>query len=297
MSMSMLGGWAEAQRLKAAAMSDDIPVFYRGLEKTMDKRRSQHGLVVLRSRSDAAVDLSSNDFLSLTSSGSLRKAFLEELASHPDFQLGSTGSRLLDGNNTYIETVEKELAEFHGAEDALIVNSGYEANGAIFTAIPQPGDVIVYDELIHASVHDGMRHTLASDKAFFRHNSVESFVETLQSVKETHPRIRNGESTVLVAIESVYSMDGDISPVKELIDAAKSIFPDRNTVQFIIDEAHSTGVIGPKGAGLICRLGLEKEMAIRVHTFGKALGSHGGMLELPFTLFPAISILDIGNCS
>ena len=277
MSAEMLSGWWRAQEAQAPKM-DGAPVFLRNLERRLDKNRADHGLVTLRLRRNI-VDFSSNDFLSLTTSGMLRKAFLEELARHPDFQLGSTGSRLLDGNNTYIELVEKELAEFHGAEAAIIFNSGYEGNCAIFSIIPQHGDVIVYDELIHASVHDGMKHSLASAKVSFLHNDAASFREVLKSVKETQPSIKNGEGTVLISIESVYSMDGDISPVKELVKIAKELFPDGNA-QFVIDEAHSTGVIGPKGAGLISALGLEKEMAIRLHTMGKAMGSHGGKTQV-----------------
>lgn len=252
----------------------DAPVFYRNLEERLDKRRAEHGLVVLRPRRDM-VDFSSNDFLSLATSGLLRMAFFDELSHHPGFQLGSTGSRLLDGNNTYVETIEQELADFHGAETGIIFNSGYEANGAIFSTIPQPGDVIVFDELIHASVHDGMKHSLASSRISFRHNDPDSFRDVLMSVKESQPLIRDGEGSVLISIESVYSMDGDVAPVNEFVKIAKDVFPKGNA-QFIIDEAHSTGVIGPQGAGLISALGLEKEMAVRLHTFGKALASHGG---------------------
>lgn len=252
----------------------DAPVFFRNLEKRLDIRRAEQGLLILRSRRDV-VDFSSNDFLSLAATGLLRTAFFEELARHPDFRLGSTGSRLLDGNNTYIETVEQEIADFHGAECAVIFNSGYEANGAIFSAIPQPGDVIVYDELMHASVHEGMKQSDASAKVSFAHNDPDSFLDVLMSIKESHPLIRKGERTVLISIETVYSMDGDIAPLKEFVKIAKDVFPKGNA-QFIIDEAHSTGVLGPQGAGLVAALGLEKEMVIRMHTYGKAMASHGG---------------------
>ncbi|EME79087.1 uncharacterized protein MYCFIDRAFT_34548 [Pseudocercospora fijiensis CIRAD86] len=274
----MLGGWASAQRLRSPTLPSNTPALYRGLEKALDEKRAHHGLVNLRRPVPGAADFSSNDALSLASTGQIRKAFFEELSRYPDFSLGSTGSRLLDGNNTYVEDIEQEVADFHRAETGLITNSGYEANGAIFTAIPQPGDVILYDELIHASVHDGMKHTKASSKLPFLHNDVDSFASTLRSVRDAHPRIRAGESTIFVAVETVYSMDGDVCPLAEMVATAKQIFPFTQTVQFIVDEAHSTGVIGRRGSGLVCLLGLEKEIAIRVHTFGKALGSHGAIV-------------------
>ncbi|KAK0623890.1 pyridoxal phosphate-dependent transferase [Immersiella caudata] len=268
---------AQQPRSAKAKASNTVSVFYRNLEEELDARRADHSLVTLHTREDHTVDFSSNDFLSLASTGLLRMAFFDELARHPNFQLGSTGSRLLDGNNHYIETVERELAEFHGAEAAIIVNSGYEGNGAIFSAIPRPGDVVVYDELIHASVHDGLKECLALTRLSFRHNDVDSFYETLLEVRDSQPQIRQGERSVIISVESVYSMDGDVCPLRELVDAAKEIFPAGNAV-FVIDEAHSTGVQGPKGAGLVNALGLEKEIAIRMHTFGKALASTGAVI-------------------
>ncbi|KAK4118951.1 class II aminotransferase/8-amino-7-oxononanoate synthase [Parathielavia appendiculata] len=277
MSALMLADWIKAQQPRGTtAKAKTESVFYRNLEEELDVRRAEHSLVTLRTRRDA-IDFSSNDFLSLASSGLLRMAFFDELARHPGFQLGSTGSRLLDGNNTYIEAVERELAAFHGAEAAIIVNSGYEANGAIFSAIPRPGDVVVYDELIHASVHDGLKESLALTRMSFRHNDVDDFYQALLSVRESQPMVRRGERSVIISVESVYSMDGDVCPLRELVAAAKDIFPGGNAV-FVIDEAHSTGVLGPRGAGLVNALGLEKEIAIRMHTFGKALASSGAVI-------------------
>lgn len=273
MSAQMLARWIQSQEIQESK-TKNASVFYRNLEEVLDRRRAEHNFLMLRSKTDA-VDFSSNDFLSLGSTGLIRMAFFDELARHSGFELGSTGSRLLDGNNDYIELVEKELADFHGAEACIIVNSGYEANGSIFSAIPQRGDAIIFDELIHASVHDGMKHCLATCRVSFRHNDVRSFRETLISVRDSQPLIAQGDRAALISIESVYSMDGDVAPVKEYVAVAKEIFPHGNA-QFIIDEAHSTGVIGPNGSGLICALGLENEMAIRLHTFGKALASHGG---------------------
>ncbi|RYC65395.1 hypothetical protein CHU98_g805 [Xylaria longipes] len=175
-----------------------------------------------------------NLVLTLTSvsavSGQIREAFLAELARHPDFNLYSGGVRMLDGNYTYIEQVEREIAQFHGAETALIVGSGFDANGAIFSALPRPGDAIVYDEFLHASTIDGMR-----------------------------------------------CMDGDVCPLRDLVEVAREVCPLGN-IEFIVDEAHGTGVLGPKGAGLVVAIGMEKEIAVVLHTCGKGLASSGAVI-------------------
>lgn len=202
-------------------------------------------------------------------------AFMDELAKKPNFVLGSSGSRLMDGNNSYVEELEQEVAEFHGAKTGLFFDSGFDANTAIFSVIPQPGDVIVFDELVHGSIHEGMRTSRATARRPFRHNNVQSFREVLTDFHKTLPSIYSGTSTVLVSIESVYSMDGDVAPVEDLLQAAKDILPLGN-FRFFIDEAHSTGLMGPRGKGLVCALKLEDSFAIRLHPFSKALGSHGG---------------------
>lgn len=274
MTDSFVEEWAKAQRLKGPSMKN-ASVFYRNLEEELDARRAQHACLALHTREPATVDFSSTDVLGLSSSGAVRRAFLDVLAQHEDFKLSSHGSRLTDGNSRFLEEQERELAAFHGSESALIVNTGHAGNGAIFSVVPRPGDAIVYDELVHASVHDGMKDSLALCRKPFRHNSVDSFLDTLTAVRDSQPQIRDGSRCVLVAVESVYSMDGDICPLRELVEVAKEIFPNGNA-QFIIDEAHGTGVIGPKGAGLVNALGLENEIAIRLHTFGKALAASGG---------------------
>ncbi|KAK2606886.1 hypothetical protein N8I77_005609 [Diaporthe amygdali] len=276
MSESFVEEWAKAQRLKGPSMKN-ASVFYRNLEEELDARRAEHACLTLHTRDASMVDFSSTDVLGLSSSGAVRKAFLDELARHDSFQLSSHGSRLTDGNSRYLEEQERELAEFHGSDSALIVNTGHAGNGAIFSVIPRPGDAIVYDELVHASVHDGMKDSLALCRKQFRHNNVDSLLDTLTAIRDSQPQIRDGSRCVLIAVESIYSMDGDICPLQELVEAAKEVFPNGNA-QFVIDEAHGTGVIGPKGAGLVNSLGLENEIAIRLHTFGKALAASGAVI-------------------
>ncbi|KAJ4411017.1 putative secondary metabolism biosynthetic enzyme [Gnomoniopsis sp. IMI 355080] len=251
MADTMLAAWIKAQKLRGPNMKNS-PSFERNLEDALDARRVDHAMFTRNMSAwklGQAVDFCSNDLLSLGATGQIREAFLEELAAHPNFNLYAGGSRLMDGNYHYIEEVEQEIADFHKAETALLVGSGYEANGAIYAAIPRPGDAIIYDELVHASTHDGMSHSLALFRLEFKHNDVESFRDTLISVMDTQPMIRDGLRSVLVSVESVYSMDGDVCPILELLEVAKEICPKGN-VEFIVDEAHATGILGPNGAGL-----------------------------------------------
>lgn len=276
--MDYLASFMKEQKLKAPQMKN-APTFYRNLEEALDLRRADHGMFTNNTRSPwktgKAIDFCSNDLLSLGKTGVLRQEFLDELSRNPDFPIYAGGSRLLDGNYDYIVQVEQEIAEFHGAETSLIVGSGFDANCAIYSAIPRPGDAIVYDELVHASVHDGMTHSLAIKKAPFRHNDVDALRDVLTSIVDSESLINNGSRTILISVESVYSMDGDICPLREMLEAARETCPKGNFV-FIVDEAHATGIIGPKGVGLVSAMGLEKEIAVRVHTYGKALASTGG---------------------
>lgn len=276
--LSQIQKWLQGQKPKAHAMKDASP-FLRNLEVALDQRRADHSLLTLH-RFEHEVDFSSNDFLSLATSGLLREAFLKELAHNPDFAVGSTASRISDGNNDYLESTEQQIAEFHGAQAALLMGSGYDANCAIFSAVPRPGDAVVYDELIHASVHDGLKSSLASTQLPFKHNSAEGLREVLVHLKKSQSLIRDGSRCVLVAVESVYSMDGDVTPLVEIVEVVKDVFPAGNA-QVIVDEAHSTGLLGKNGRGLVCELGLEKEVAIRLHTYGKGLGATGGRFFCP----------------
>ena len=279
----------EAQKLKSPGLKVASP-FYRTLEERLDKRRAAKRMLTLSTPRET-VDFSSTDFLSLSSSGLVRLAFFDELARHPGFQLSSGGAPMLNGKKPYIETLEQELADFHGAEKGLMFSSGYDASGTIYKVIPQEGDAIVFDENVHTSIHDCLRNSRASISQSFLHNDLASFREVLNLIKESDEDFEDGERTVLISIESVYDMDGDIAPVEEMVRIAKEIFPLGNA-RFIVDEAHSTGLIGEKGTGLVCALGLEKEIAIRLHTFGKALGSHGGLRYLhSFAFHQALIII------
>jgi 8-amino-7-oxononanoate synthase len=247
------------------------------LSSRLDARKSKSRFRQLTTSAPNSVDFSSNDFLSLSTSPDLRNAFLLELNKSPHahaFPIGSGGSRLLDGNSSYADELERSIAQFHGAEAGLLWNSGFDANSGLFACIPQPGDVILYDELIHASVHDGMKLSRAEKKLVFSHNSTEDLRRILIDVIKTTPNVKEGDANVFIAVESVYSMDGDIAPLVDIVRLTEELLPAGNG-HIIIDEAHGTGVLGPLGRGLVSELGLEKKIFARLHTFGKSLACSG----------------------
>ncbi|TGO43875.1 hypothetical protein BCON_0772g00010 [Botryotinia convoluta] len=223
------------------------------------------------------IDFGSNDSLCLRGNGSVRKAFLSELQETPNFHIGAGGSRILDGSNNHVVRLERFLADYHGAEEGLLFNSGYEANVAIYSTLPQRGDVIVHDAMIHASIRDGIRAGRASIVKSFAHNDLESLDRVLEDVKNASQAILEGHRTVFIAIESFYSMEGDMTPMAEVLAHVNHALPAGNSV-FIIDEAHSTGLIGPSGSGYIRHLGLEKECIIQMQSYAKAAGALGAII-------------------
>ncbi|KAI0593382.1 5-aminolevulinate synthase [Biscogniauxia sp. FL1348] len=274
---TVLKEWMEAQEPMAPKMKDG-PAFFRNLEQSLDVHRATHSLLLAKPRwDDSIVDLTTSDALSLNRDGIVRDALLKELQAHGDFILSASGSRVQYGNYEYLIQTEKEIAEFHGAETAYIAHSGFMANASAVAAIGTPGDVYVYDELVHTSSHDGMKLSQVAEQIKFKHNDVESLRDVLTNLRDTNPKLKAGTKNVIILVESIYSMDGDVCPLKECVAVAKEIFPLGNA-QFVIDEAHSTGVIGPQGRGLVNMLGLEKEIAVRIHMCSKALASTGGVI-------------------
>lgn len=206
------------------------------------------------------VDLASNDYLGFARDAQLRRMVEEEIKTLP--ALGSGGSRLLTGNNDYVETIEKEIAAFHAAESALFFNSGYEANSGLLSTVVHRHDIILYDALIHASLREGIR--LSGAKAYsFAHNDMQELAHLLHS----------HSGNVFVVTESVFSMDGDLAPLLDIADLCEC-----HQAALIVDEAHATGVIGARGEGLVQQLGLQNRCFARVHTFGKAMGSNGAVV-------------------
>ena len=241
------------------------------LNSILERRKSHSKLRTLKSSPPNSVDFSSNDFLSLATNQDFRGQFLKELE-RSSLPVGSTGSRLLDGNSQYAERLERQIANFHGAECGLLTGSGFDANVSIFTCLPQVGDIIVYDELIHASVHDGMKISRATSFLPFKHNCLKNLQKQLEQCRTKRPK-----QNIFIAVESVYSMDGDLAPLAEIVALMKAMFPN-NDAHLIVDEAHATGVYGSCGRGRVSELGLEKDTLVRLNTFGKALGCNGAVI-------------------
>jgi 8-amino-7-oxononanoate synthase len=258
-------------RLSAALTSREDRLIRRRLP---DPNTAVTSATATASQGVVLIDFNSNDYLSLSTSPVLRDRYLQKLKDAPDI-LGSGGSRLLVNGRPH-SGLEKRLGKFFRSESALLFNSGFDANVGFFSCIPQPGDVVVYDEYIHASVHDGIRSSRAKGAQFlFKHNSVESLRSVLVKLLEERPELRSGENSVFVAVESLYSMDGTFSPLAEIVQALEAVFPKGNA-HLVVDEAHATGIYGPQGRGRVAQLGLESKVLARLHTFGKALAASGG---------------------
>lgn len=218
----------------------------------------------------SGIDFASNDYLGLASSRELHDA--ARSAIDRNAPIGSGGSRLLRGNHREHEALEAEAVGFFGSESALFFGGGFIANLALFSTLPQRGDLVVHDALIHASVLDGLRMGKA-ERAGARHNDPQAFDDAIADW-----RAAGGTGTPWIAVESLYSMDGDRAPLDELLAVAR-----RHDGVLVIDEAHATGVHGPMGRGLGAHLEGQADV-IALHTCGKALGSMGALITGPQVL-------------
>ncbi|MEJ5977797.1 8-amino-7-oxononanoate synthase [Novosphingobium sp. PS1R-30] len=213
---------------------------------------------------EIGVDFASNDYLGLGRSGLLAEA--ARAALDRGVSVGSGGSRLLRGNCPEHEALEAEAAAFFGSESALWFATGYAANSALLATLPQRGDLVVHDELVHASAHEGMKLGRAETVAV-RHNQADAFEHAIRRW-----RAEGGAGTPWLAVESLYSMDGDRAPLTALLEVA-----DRHDGVLVIDEAHATGVFGQDGRGLADTIS-GRENVITLRTCGKALGAEGALV-------------------
>ncbi|AMO70480.1 8-amino-7-oxononanoate synthase [Sphingorhabdus sp. M41] len=212
-------------------------------------------------------DFSSNDYLGLSRNPLLKEVAQAAIAD--GMAHGSGGSRLLGGNHPEHEALEQYAASHYGAEASLFFGSGFAANTALFATLPQTGDLLLYDALVHASVHDGMKLGRAAFRAF-PHNDCNAVEQEIRNWREA-----GGTGTVWIAVESLYSMDGDRAPLGDLARIANA-----HDAMLVIDEAHAVGVFGEGGTGLAGDIG-RQENAILLRTCGKALGGEGGLLTMP----------------
>ncbi|OAB28594.1 8-amino-7-oxononanoate synthase [Flavobacterium fryxellicola] len=209
------------------------------------------------------IDFASNDYLGFSKSEIIFNETHQYLIKNKTIQNGATGSRLLSGNHKLYQETEGFIATFHQAETALIFNSGYDANIGFFGSIPQKGDLIVYDELCHASIRDGIQ--LSNAKAYkFNHNDCEDLEKLI---------VRNPNTTIYIVTESVFSMDGDCPNLQELVSVST-----KHKCYLVVDEAHALGVFGSSGEGFVQMLGLQDHVFARIMTFGKGLGCHGAAI-------------------
>ncbi|WP_196895929.1 aminotransferase class I/II-fold pyridoxal phosphate-dependent enzyme [Aureivirga marina] len=232
-------------------------------QKLTDKleNRKENNAFRTLSTSSFCIDFSSNDYIGFSKNKRISERVLEKVHCFQNIN-GSTGSRLISGNSSLHQELEQYLATFHQTESALLFNSGYDANVGFFSSIPQRGDTILYDELVHASIRDGIR--LSNANAFgFKHNDLESLKVKFQRAK----------GDVYVVVESIYSMDGDAANLREITE-----FCNENNCYLIVDEAHSTGIYSENGKGFVDFLGLNDKIFARIHTFGKAIGCHGAVI-------------------
>ncbi|CAB9499088.1 8-amino-7-oxononanoate synthase [Seminavis robusta] len=254
------------------------------------------------SNAEEVIDFSSNDYLGLARDSAQQalvvsryQSLLSTNATHTGTStsasatLGSTGSRLLSGDSHYARQLEHRLAKWHNRPSALLFNSGYDANLAVLSCLPQI-DKFLFDEFAHNSLHMGMRLSLSrrsrnhdttsastsdklqEQKERFRHNNVQDLRQKL---------LNTSKLKVLIVVESVYSMDGDVAPLREMLDLAHKF-----GALVLVDEAHGIGVFGDdqgsnsRGTGVLTQLHLENHpaLACSVHTFGKAAGCHGAVV-------------------
>lgn len=230
----------------------------RLMSEKLNIRKAENALRQLKVVS-GLVDFSSNDYLGFAKSKLLNQEIKEAITLHEDGQIGSTGSRLLTGNSAYAEELEREIASHHQVANGLIFNSGYAANTALLSCLPAKGDTIIMDEYIHASMIDGARLSYA--KRFkFKHNDLE----------DLEHKLRQKTGICYVAIESIYSMDGDMADLISIAHLCKTY-----GAHLIVDEAHAFGVTG---TGVVDTIELQRLVFARIITFGKALGLHGAII-------------------
>ena len=232
------------------------------LIQKLETRKQNNALRQLPSFNNL-VDFSSNDYIGFSRSEAIFKLAHHYLIENEIIQNGATGSRLISGNHFLYQIAENFITEFHDAESALIFNSGYDANVGFFSAVPQRNDVILYDELSHASIRDGI--TMSNAKSYkFNHNDFEDLERHILKFPDTN---------IYIVTETVFSMDGDSPNLEELV-----LLSEKHNCHLVVDEAHTLGVFGENGEGLTQYLNLHNRLFARIMTFGKGLGCHGAVV-------------------
>jgi 8-amino-7-oxononanoate synthase len=237
------------------------------LHQKLQQREQNNALRKLPVANDL-IDFSSNDYLGFAQSESIFHQTHQYLIDHNIKINGATGSRLISGNHNLYSSAEEVIAQFHQSESALIFNSGYDANVGFFSSVPQRNDIILYDELCHASIRDGIQMSKAKSYKF-QHNDLADLEQLIQK----HPTYNPQLTTIYIVTESVFSMDGDSPNLEQLVELSE-----KYDCLLVIDEAHSLGVFGEQGEGLVQYSNLQDHIFARIVTFGKGLGCHGAAI-------------------
>jgi 8-amino-7-oxononanoate synthase len=236
-----------------------------GLERRVREGLDQLDRAGLRRslRAPSGIDLSSNDYLGLSSHPIMKQRMAAAVCEHG---CGSTGSRLLRGERDCFSSIEQRFAQFKGTERALYFSSGYLANLAVLTALPESGDVIFSDALNHASLIDGARLSRAH-RVIFPHSDVEALARLMDQTPCTGQRF--------IVVESLFSMDGDFAPLEEYAALCR-----KTGAALIVDEAHAVGIYGSRGQGVVDEV-FRDALFVTVNTAGKALGVAGAFVAGP----------------
>lgn len=236
----------------------------KSLQQKLETRKANNALRELPV-SKSLIDFSSNDYLGFSKNETIFNQTHQLLVDRKLTQNGATGSRLLSGNHILYQETEDLISIFHQSESALIFNSGYDANVGFFSCVPQRNDSILFDELCHASIRDGIQMSLSKSYKF-KHNDLADLEKLLQ-------KNQLNDNVIYVVTESVFSMDGDSPNLVELVFLCEKF-----NALLVIDEAHALGVFGQNGEGLVQHLGLQDKVFARIMTFGKGLGCHGAVI-------------------
>ena len=243
--------------------------FPKSLSQKLQQREQNNALRKLPIFNNL-IDFASNDYLGFARSEEIFNQTHTYLLENDIRINGATGSRLISGNHNLYQITEEFIANFHQSETALIFNSGYDANVGFFSSVPQRNDIILYDELCHASIRDGIQ--MSNAKSYkFQHNDFEQLEKRLY-VCHTE-RSRGAFFEIYVITESVFSMDGDSPNLEELVNLCEEY-----NCHLVVDEAHALGVFGDFGQGLVQSQGLQNKVFATIMTFGKGLGCHGAAI-------------------
>ena len=241
--------------------------FPENLKNKIETRNQNNSLRKLSSPNNL-FDFASNDYIGFAKSETIFNKTHSYLVDNNIIQNGATGSRLLSGNHKVYQEAENYIAKFYQSESSLIFNSGYDANVGFFGAVPQRNDIILFDELSHASIRDGIQ--LSNAKSYkFKHNDFEDLERLLLKLSTDNQQ----PTTIYIVTESVFSMDGDCPNLEELTQISN-----KYSCNLVVDEAHALGVFGNRGEGFVQMLGLQDAAFARIVTFGKGLGCHGAAI-------------------